>query len=173
MDIAAANDTAPGVRYNRLVVPKLTPERRFAFEEIAPTALWIAANLTGAQQRFWGDNQGGWPVMMGLTQSWEDRKSAALAANEPYQERALIARFWCDEWDEADRLWQDTYGSLRTHFDDGRGEWMSFTGDESSLALLTSEIRRHAGRNRTEIWTDAEMLRRFDWLILAAKKVGA
>jgi len=169
----AANDVMP-VRWKRITVPKLTPERRFAFEEIGPTALWVAANLAGPQHRYWGDNQGAWPVLMGLTQSWEDRKSPVLAANEPYQERALILRFWADDWNNADRLWQDTYKSLRERFDDSKGEWMSFASDDAAEAapsLVERTIREHAARRSFEIWTDAEMLRRMDWLIAMAKKV--
>ncbi|MBA2126713.1 hypothetical protein DLM45_10865 [Hyphomicrobium methylovorum] len=169
-----ANDSGTSPHYERLVVPRLSPERRLAFEDISPTALWIAANLTGAQQRYWGDNQGGWPVMMGLTQSWEDRKSAVLSSSESYQERALITRFWCDDWDEADQIWRDTYQSLLAsrQFEDGRGDWMSFSDDDAGLALITTEIRKHAAARKIEVWTDKEMLRRFDYLIAIARKVG-
>jgi len=167
--IAANDTTAP--RWKRIAVPKLSPERRFAFEEIGPTALFVAANLSGPQQRYWGDNQGGWPILMGLTQSWEDRRSPVMAANEPYQDRSLIQRYWTDGWNLADRLWQDTYRSLRDCFDDGKGEWMSFTTEEAAPGLVESAIREHAKRSNIEIWTDAELLRRMDWMIALATKM--
>lgn len=169
-----ANDdaTSDPRRFKRLAIPKLTAERRFAFEELAPTALWIAANLAGPQQRYWGDNLGGWPVLMGLTQYWEDRRSAGLASTEPYQERALILRFWFDDWDEADRVWQATYKNLRASFDDAKGDWMSFTCDTAAPVLLERQIRAEAAAIKAEVWTDTEMLRRFDWMIAAARKMA-
>lgn len=154
--------------FKRLEIPKLSAERRFAFQEIAPTALCVYANLSGAQQRYWGDNMGGWPVLMSLTQAWEDQRSRVLDKSEPYNPRALVARFWCDTWDQADALWQDTYSGLRDQFDDGRGEWMSFF--EANLEGLTAAIRKHAEARRVDIWTDAEMVSRFDYLIAIAKR---
>lgn len=156
-------------RHRRLVVPRLSSARRFAFEEIAPTSLCFLANLAGSQPRFWGDNRGGWPVLMRLSQTWEDRKSGELERNEPYQQRALITRLWCDEWDDADRLWQASYKTLRGRFEDGQSEWMSFDA-ETTLDVLTAAALDSAKRLRIETWTDDEMLRRFDDLNAMAQK---
>lgn len=168
--IVAANSNVPSTRYHRLDVPRLNRLQVFAFKEIAPTALCIWANLAGSQPRHWGDNIGGWPVLLGLTQAWPDHRSAQMSLNEPYQERALVARLWCETWDEADLLWQRVYQALRGCFRDGRREWMDFDAG-ADLADITGVILDQARHNKIATWTDAEMICRLDDLLAMAARV--
>ena len=76
--------------------------------------------------------------MIGLTQTWEDRKSATSASNEPYQQRAVLVRFCCDEWDEADRLQCITYKCLRGHFDEANSKLMKLTPERTLPGCSTA-----------------------------------
>lgn len=157
---------------HRLHVPKLTATQSDVFREIAPTALWVAANLDGAQPTRFGDNRGSWPVAMGLTQAWGDFKSAQLRADEPFHERAVVARYWCDAFDHADRLWSATCAQLAGRFDDARGEWMSFEPG-TTLAVIDRAVRAAAVVLSVDVLTDREMVEHLEAMIFIASKVQA
>jgi len=162
---------APGTPYRnaRITVPRLTPEQMHAFREIAPTALWIAANLNGPQQRYWGDNEGAWPVRMGLTQAWADSASA-MWDRDPFQPRAVMCRLWFDDWDQAEKVWLRTYQALRHRIGDARRDWLAFEAG-TTLGDITAEVLNQASALRFETWSDDEMVRRFDALLAMARKL--
>lgn len=169
--MTAANDTlAPG-HCKRLEIPALTQEQGLAFSEIGPTALWIGGNLTGAQPRFWGDNQGGWPVLFGLTQKWAWKRADRLqkGLHDAYYERDLIARYWFDTWEEADKVQCMLFQNMRDRFDDALGKYLSFD-PEVRLSSLDAEIRKHAESIKAEVWTDPELVSRMNWLLAVAQK---
>ena len=89
---------------------KLTPREAPSFAELAPAALWIAGNLDGVQPIRLGENRGAWPVAIGVTHVWANFNSPKLRAYDPYHQRAVLARHWCQTRNDADRLW---CGSLR------------------------------------------------------------
>lgn len=149
---------------------KLTREQALAFKEIAPAALWIAGNLNGPQQRYWGDNEGAWPVRLGLTQAWNDTASPVMLAAEPFNPRAIMVRLWCDTWEQAETLWLRTYESLKPRFAPARGEWLAFD-PETTLGDISAEILNHAAGERIQLLTDDELLREIDSVIAMARKL--
>lgn len=151
---------------------KLTREQGFVFRDMAPTALWIAGNLNGPQQRYWGDNHGAWPVRLGLTQAWNDTTSPAMLAAEPFHPRAIMVRLWCETWDQAEALWLKTYEGLRPRFAQARGEWLAFDA-ETTLGDISAEILNHAAALRVSVLTDDELLREIDSVIAMAKKLSS
>ena len=170
-DVIGKGPPEPGVPYRNalLVVPKLTADQKQAFREVAPTALWIAANLNGPQQRYWGDNQGAWPVRMGLTQAWNDKVTVTWD-RDPWQPRGVMCRVWFDDYDTADKIWCRVYQALRGRFEDERREWLAFD-PETTLGDITAEILTHASELRVDTYTDDEMVKRLDALIAMAKKL--
>lgn len=185
----AANDTlAPG-QYRRLEIPRMTQEQSHAFLEMqrgrdlaahvrrskqqikqSPTALWIAGNLAGEQPRFWGDNKGGWPVLFGLTQKWDWNRAEKIKAGlqDAYYERDLLARYWFNTYEEADRVQCAFYQGMRSNFEDALGKYLSFD-PEVRLPAIDSAIRGHAASMRFEIWNDKEFLEHLTWLLAAAR----
>lgn len=160
--------------YRRHVARRLTAEQNFAFKELSPAALWLAGNLDGPQPRALGDNRGGWPVEMGLTQRWaglsEDNQ---FVDRDAYNKRGVFYRLWCDHYDLADRLQCAVFQALRVsgRVEPAIGEWMSLDAD-MTLDDLSAVVLGEASRLRIETWTDDDMIRRFDDLIAMARKVG-
>lgn len=154
----------------------LTPEQRLCFQDMAAhglTAIWVAGDLDGPQARRIGDNRGAWPVLMGLTQAWQDSKSPQLMAHEPYRNRAVMMRLWADSWDEADRVWSATYLALSHRLtEETRGEWLSFDaevelGDISAAMLEAAE----KANPRIHLRTDDEIIAEIDSAIALARRI--
>lgn len=173
----AASKRVKGQPYRtpRHIPRPLTAEQRLCFQDMAAhglTAIWVAGDLDGPQACWLGDNRGAWPVLMGLTQAWQDSKSATLIANEPYRTRAVMMRLWADTWDEADRVWSAVYQAMSHRLTkDTRGEWLSFEpdvelGDISAAMLEAAE----QARPRIYLRTDDEILAEIDLTLDLARK---
>ena len=136
------------------------PSERARIREAGFTAVYIAAS-DKIVPRYLGDNEGGWPVLTGVTGSWEDTISKQMDRLSPFYTLRVRFRYWTLSEDWARELHEFIDGYLRDRCDELRGAWLDL-GPDTDLHLMAEEIGDALDRRRPTIFTfdDAEFIRR-------------
>ncbi len=109
----------------------------------------MIVTYTGPQQRFWGDNQGGWPSRLVATKD-DPRRRLAAVDTDPYREQVISHLYWCPTEVQRDQLQMDSLRILgeqnetlrRSHIEcrpDDVDEVVRFVAQNLNICIFTDE----------------------------------
>jgi hypothetical protein len=147
-------------------------EKIALFHQLEPSAVYFAGN-DGPEPRYFGDNMGSWPILLGTTASRVDNITANMDRFSPSKWRGLLFRAWTPEFAMTKRLLAFCEGMIRDRIEQGsmermRKSWVDF-GPETDLKLFEFEVHtlaRKAGINTIggdkdlSAWLDGILKRR-------------
>jgi hypothetical protein len=171
---ANRNVPAPGAKpaYGGSKSNTLTDLQAAKFRELAPWAVYVAGNIQGPEPRFFGDNAGAWPILLGKSRSWHDTVTEEMDRYSPIKTRGMLFRLWTPGYADANRLLAGIDGLIRSQVDQLRGRWLDF-GPDTDVALFRDDVREVAKRIKVSAWDDGELRCFLDQLIAEEQAAAA
>jgi hypothetical protein len=122
---------------------KWAAEKIALFNQLEPSAVYFAGN-DGPEPRYFGDNMGSWPIMLGTTASRVDNITPNMDRFSPSKWRGLLFRAWTPEFVMTKRLLAFSEGLIRDRIEQGsmermRRAWVDF-GPETDLKQFEFEL---------------------------------
>ncbi|MGE3064145.1 MAG: hypothetical protein AB7K67_01045 [Hyphomicrobiaceae bacterium] len=132
-----------------------------AFAALSPAAVYVAGN-DGPEPRFFGDNMGAWPILLGVTRTWRDTITPQMDRFSPHRSRGVLFRVWTPGSGAERRLIAGIEGLIKDRVDQLHGAWLDF-GPNTDLPIFEAECHELARRlGITPTWDDADLFRRID-----------
>jgi hypothetical protein len=134
-----------------------TPAKSAAFRELGPVAVYVAGNISGPEPRYFGDNRGAWPILLGIVRSWRDSVTPHMDRLSPIRARGVLFRVWTPSSADAHRLMAAIEGLVRDRVEQMRGNWLDF-GPDTDARLFETEVHALAARiGIAPTWDDEDL----------------
>ncbi len=136
----------------------LTPLLRRAFREREYVAVYVEGPDRPIPRKF-GDNQGGWPVRVGITSSWTDKVTKESNRHTPYHWQGCLFRVWTEGKHNAHRLKAAIERLIQSRAEHIKMNWLDL-GHELDLDIFEFECHDVGKRQGIKCWDDEGLVMR-------------
>lgn len=136
-------------------VPKLSPVKQAEFKSKGYAAVYVAGPAHPVPRKM-GDNMGGWPIRVGVTQSWDDTITNTLDTGAALWWQGCLFRVWTASREHALRLEGAIAMYVAERSEALRKAWLDL-GPDLDLTLFEWEVHSVGERIVGKVWGDEDL----------------